>query len=95
MKSVISLFFMVSYAFASPINLYYESDPDEAEIYKAAMIRIHMIPEELIELKKASQCEGIKKKGKFDLCLKKNGDLFEVSIDRHFIEESLKVFQSP
>jgi hypothetical protein len=95
MKFVISLLLLSVSAFASPINLYYEGAEEEAAIYKAAMMNNHHIPEDLIDLKKASHCEEIKKKGKLDLCLKNNGDLFVVSVDRQFIDESLKVFQAP
>jgi hypothetical protein len=94
MKFAISLLFSFT-TIASPINLYYEDKEQDAEIYKNIMVKNHNIPEDLIELKKESRCEEIKKRGKLDLCLKNNGDLYVVSVDRQFLDESLKVFQAP
>lgn len=94
MKFVISLFITVN-AFASPIHLYYEEDSSEAIIYRDVLVKDYQIPEELILVKKTSSCELLRAKGKLDLCLKNNGDLFMVSVDREFINESLKVFQAP
>lgn len=94
MKYVISFFFATS-AFASPIHVYFEDKQQEANMYKEILIKDYQIPEELILVKKISECEEVKAKGKLDLCLKNNGDLLMVSVDREFINESLKVFQAP
>jgi hypothetical protein len=51
------------------------------------------IPVEMISLKRVDHCEEVNRRGKLDLCLKKNGDLYWVSVDHHFINQSLKIFQ--
>jgi hypothetical protein len=94
MKFIIS-FFISFTALGSPIHIYYESSPIEAMMFKDIMKIDYSIPEELILLKKVRRCEVVKGEGKLDLCLKNNGDLFMVSVDRGFINESLKVFQAP
>ena len=94
MKFVISFLFCVS-AYASPIQVYFEADSIEAKMLKDILMTDYQIPEELISMKKIKECEGIKTNGKLELCLKNNGDLLVVSVDRHFINESLKVFQAP
>lgn len=94
MKFVISFLFFAS-AYASPIQVYFESDSTQAKMLKDILITDYQIPEELITMKKIKECEGIKTSGKLELCLKNNGDLLVVSVDRHFINESLKVFQAP
>lgn len=94
MKFVISLLFSIN-AFASPIHLFYEGDLNDALIYKDILVKEYMIPEELIAMGSSKKCEQIKGKGKLDLCLKNNGDLYLVSVDREFITESLQVFQAP
>ncbi len=95
MKFVISFFLLSLSVSASPINLHFEDKVDDARIYRSILMKDYSIPEELIEMKKTVSCEGTKAAGKLDLCLKKNGDLFVVSVHREFINESLKVFQSP
>lgn len=94
MKYVISLFLSLS-LHASPIYLFHEDNLADAQIYKEIMIRDYYIPEELISLMKSQNCEDQKSVGKLDLCLKNNGDLYVVSVDRGFINESLKIFQAP
>lgn len=94
MKYVISLFLSLS-LHASPIYLFHEDNLVDAQIYKEIMIRDYYIPEELISLMKSQNCEDQKSAGKLDLCLKNNGDLYVVSVDRGFINESLKIFQAP
>lgn len=94
MKFVISFFFCLS-AYASPIQVYFEADAIEAKMLKDILINDYQIPDELIALKKIKECEGIKTNGRLELCLKNNGDLLLVSVDRNFINESLKVFQAP
>lgn len=94
MKFVISFFFCLS-AYASPIQVYFETDAIEAKMLKDILINDYQIPDELIALKKIKECEGIKTNGRLELCLKNNGDLLLVSVDRNFINESLKVFQAP
>jgi hypothetical protein len=94
MKFVISLFFSIS-AFASPIHVFYEDEPSRAEVVRTIFIGDYKIPESLISLKEVSSCEALQKKGKLDVCLKKNGDLQVVSVDRGFVNESLKIFAAP
>ncbi len=94
MKFVISLLLSTS-AFASPINVYFEGDSTEAKMYREILMSDYKIPEELILVKSIKDCEAWKGEGKLDLCLKNNGDLLLVSVDRGFINESLKVFQAP
>jgi hypothetical protein len=94
MKFVISLFFTLT-ATASPIHLFHEGEKEDAVIYRDILMKNYLIPEELILIKKIKICEVLKTQGKLDLCLKNNGDLYMVSVDREFINESLKVFQAP
>ena len=94
MKFVISLLFPLA-AMAAPIHVYFEGNSDDAILYRDLLVNEYQIPEELIQMKGIKKCEGIKGEGKLDLCLKKNGDLLLVSVDRDFINESLKVFRAP
>lgn len=94
MKFIIS-FFLMGHVFGSPINVYHEMNMSEARIYKDIFQNDYNIPEDLIEIKITGNCEGQKSNGKIDLCLKNNGDLYVVSVDRKFIDESLKVFTAP
>ena len=94
MKFVISFCFCFN-VIASPIHLFYEGDMGEAQMLKDILMKDYQIPEELISLKGTRGCDEIKENGKLDLCLKNNGDLIVVSVDRNFINESLKVFQAP
>ena len=64
-------------------------------MFKDILMTDYLIPEELITFKITRNCEELKGVGKLDLCLKNNGDLLMVSVDREFINESLKVFQAP
>ncbi len=93
MKYVISLFISLSVC-ASPIHLYYETNSMEANMLKDILINDYQIPEELISLKGIRECDEVKGGGKLDLCLKNNGDLLMVSVDRNFVNESLKVFKA-
>jgi hypothetical protein len=86
---------MSASAIASPINLFYEGTSKEAKMYRNILMTDYQIPEELISMKPIRTCEALKAEGKLDLCLKNNGDLLMVSVDRGFINESLKVFQAP
>jgi hypothetical protein len=94
MKFVIS-FLVTLNAFASPIQVFYEVEPSRAQIVKDILLNQYSIPEELIAVKEIGVCENLKVRGKFDLCLKNNGDLIVVSVDRGFVNESLKIFQAP
>ncbi len=94
MKYIISLFLSFS-LHASPIFLFHEDNLEDAQMYKEIMMRDYLIPEELISISRSPNCEGQKSAGKLDLCLKNNGDLIVVSVDRGFINESLKIFQAP
>lgn len=95
MKFVISLMLFCQSTSASPIQLLFEETSTDADIYKEIMMNDYRIPEDLIELRKIVDCEKVKASGKLDLCFKKNGDLFMVSVNRDFINESLKVFLAP
>lgn len=96
MKFATSLsFFLVLPALASPIRIFHEKENDRARVVREIFLQQYFIPEELIALKEVAECEGIKGQGKLDLCLKNNGDLLLVSVDRGFINESLKIFQAP
>jgi hypothetical protein len=68
---------------------------EDAKIYKTILENDYSIPSELIQVEQIRKCEEVKKKGKLDLCLKNNGDLLVVSVNREFINDSLKVFQNP
>jgi hypothetical protein len=94
MKFVISLLLPLTVG-ANPINIIHENSHELALIYKTILENEYFVPSELITLKETKECSVIKKKGKLDLCLKNNGDLIVVSVDREFINDSLKVFQTP
>lgn len=93
MKFVIS-FLICSHAFCSPINLYFEGDKDIAKLFEDRFISKYSIPEELINSKFIKNCTKVKARGKLDLCLKSDGDLYIVSADQNFIKESLTIFQA-
>lgn len=82
-------------AIASPIQVHYETEPSRATLVKEIFTTTYSIPEDLIGLKKVESCDAVTELGKLDLCLKNNGDLLVVSVDREFISESLKIFQAP
>ena len=95
MKYIISFALIISSkVVANPINFYFEGKTSEAKIYKRILIKDYQIPKELISLIKVKKCEEEKTRGKMDLCIKNNGDLYWVSVDDEFVKESLKVFQS-
>lgn len=94
MKYAISFFFVLS-AQAAPIKVFYEEERPHARLMKEVLIRDYKIPEDLIEIRKTRGCEDLTGKGKLDLCLKNNGDLILVSVDRGFVNESLKIFRAP
>jgi hypothetical protein len=96
MKYVISYLLLISYgAIASPIKIFHEATPDRAALVKDIFTKTYAIPEELIALNEIKNCEELKERGKLDLCLKNDGDLLVVSVDREFVSESLKIFQAP
>lgn len=94
MKFFIS-FFMCASLEASPIKIFHENAPENASQVKDIFITGYQIPEELIEMKQVKDCELLKERGKLDLCLKNNGDLLVVSVDKRFVSESLRIFQAP
>jgi DNA/RNA endonuclease YhcR with UshA esterase domain len=94
MKYVTS-FFLTFNVLAAPIQVYHEDAPEEARTVKEIFIGDYQIPEELIVLKGVKNCEELKGGGKLDLSLKNNGDLLVVSVDKSFVNESLKIFQAP
>lgn len=96
MKFVTSLFlFTMLPAYASPIRIFHEKEDDRANVVREIFLQQYFIPEELIAMKEVENCGDLKGRGKLDLCLKNNGDLLVVSVDRGFIHESLKIFQAP
>ncbi len=95
MKFLISLFLTLEIALASPIVISYEGKKGDAEIFLDILKKDYLIPPELMTLISTGHCERLKAQGKLDLCIKNNGDLYVVSVDRSFIEESLKVFRAP
>ena len=84
-----------SIAVAGPIKIFYESDSNRAEVVKEIFTKTYHIPEDLIALREVPSCEGLKEKGKLNLCLNDNGDLLIVSVDSGFVSESLKIFRAP
>ena len=94
MKFIIS-FLVTTSVWAAPIQLFHESNHESANTVKQIFIGDYQIPEDLIAIKEIENCGSLVKRGKLDLCLKNNGDLYLVSVDRDFINESLKVFQAP
>ncbi len=95
MKFVTSLFFLSLGVHASPIRIYHESEEGRARIVREIFLQQYFIPEDLIAMENVNDCGDLKGQGKLDLCLKNNGDLLVVSVDRGFIYESLKIFQAP
>lgn len=96
MKLGISLLFFVTMAHGSPIQIHFEKGQKmEAIIYKELMVRDYSIPEEIISVNLVVSCEGRKKQAELEICIKNNGDLELVSVDKNFIRESLSVFKAP
>ncbi len=95
MKFLISILLTLEVALAAPINISYEGEREDAQIYLKIFEEDYLIPRELIGLIPAEDCGKVKVQGKIDLCINDNGDLLVVSVDRAFIEESLKVFRAP
>jgi hypothetical protein len=96
MKLFISLLLVSLNAGAVPIRLFHERNQAKEVIHiKNVLTRQYQVPEELIVIRKTDECSSLRKGGRFDLCLNNNGDLLIVSVDRRFIEESLKIFQAP
>ena len=92
---LMALVFGAANAIAAPIQVFYEEEPSRAQIVKDIFVVSYQIPEDLIALKEVAKCDELDERGKLDLCLNNNGDLFIVSVDRGFISESLKIFQAP
>jgi hypothetical protein len=96
MKFVTSLICLISLpVLATPIRIFHENEMGRARIVREIFQEQYFIPEDLIALQEVEKCEELKGQGKLDLCLKNNGDLLVVSVDRGFIYESLKIFQAP
>lgn len=94
MKYVISLFWC-SCVLGSPIHVFHEEELERANSVKDIFVNEYQIPEDLIGLKVTSDCETLRGKGKLDVCINKNGDLLVVSVDKSFVNESLKIFTAP
>lgn len=96
MKLGISLFILVTTVHARPIQIHFERGQKmEAIIYKELMVQDYSIPEEIISVNLVESCEGRKKQAELEICIKNNGDLQVVSVDKNFIRESLSVFKAP
>jgi hypothetical protein len=96
MKFVISLgLLVVSHVSAFPVRIYFEETSMYATEIKKELIENYRVPEELIEMKRIENCIVLPITGRLDLCLKNNGDLLMVSVDREFINESLRIFRAP
>ncbi|MFL5784872.1 MAG: hypothetical protein ACJ76H_09705 [Bacteriovoracaceae bacterium] len=96
MKFAISFLCLLTFAAeASPIRIFHEKKEEHAQVVREIFLQQYSIPEELIAMTEVQNCEELKGRGKLDLCLKNNGDLLVVSVDRGFINESLKIFQAP
>ncbi len=95
MRFIISFLFTAGAWAATPINVFHEAGTDSASMIKQILMRDYQIPEELIGVREVRNCAAVKRRGRLDLCLKNNGDLFVVSVDREFVSESLKIFKAP
>jgi hypothetical protein len=93
MKLIISLMLSLA-ASASPIRIFHEKEPERAHLVKEIFLDVYSIPAELISLKEVEDCLKLSEKGRLDLCIKSNGDLEAISVDRIFITESLKIFHA-
>jgi hypothetical protein len=94
MKFFISFFFCTN-LYASPIQIFHENAHENAQQVREIFTTGYQIPEDLIMVKSVESCEMLKERGKLDLCLKNNGDLLVVSVDKRFVSESLRIFQAP
>lgn len=79
---------------ADPIRIYHEGAIDYVDKLKEELKIQYQIPEDLISISGTTGCEYLKTNGKLDLCIKSNGDLWVVSVDKGFIE-ALKIFKAP
>ena len=96
MRFATSLLLLMSFnVAASPIKIFYEGEATRAGWVRDIFTNTYSIPSELIGLESVSNCDDLQERGKLDLCLKNNGDLLVVSVDRGFVTESLKIFQAP
>lgn len=99
MKLGISIFLLLGTPILSamtPVQIYFESGQRlEAIIYRDLLIQDHSVPEELMTLTEVMECETMSAKTEFELCIKSNGDLKVVSVDKKFIQESLSIFKAP
>ncbi|HXH74789.1 MAG TPA: hypothetical protein VNJ08_07470 [Bacteriovoracaceae bacterium] len=94
MKYVISLLITMN-AWATPIRVFHEGEARYAEGIKTTMKFEYSLPDDLIHIEQVKSCSELVVRGKLDLCLKSNGDLLVVSVDREFVSESLKIFRAP
>ena len=99
MKLGISVALLFIHQLASamtPVQIYFEAGQKlEAVIYRDLLIQDYLVPENLITLTEVYGCEEKKARTEFELCIKSNGDLKVVSVDRKFIQESLSIFKAP
>lgn len=94
--SISALLLLASSAFATPIQIHFEKGQKiEATIYRDLLIKDYLIPEELISMNLVGSCDERKKRAELELCIKNNGDLKVVSVDKNFIQDSLRVFRAP
>ena len=99
MKLGISLLLLLSTQMLraiTPVHIYFEAGQSlDAMIYRDLLIKDHAIPEDLISMSEVAECERKKARTEFELCIKSNGDLKVVSVDKKFIQESLSIFKAP
>jgi hypothetical protein len=94
MKFLISLLFCFK-VFGAPIMIKHEKQIERAQVVEELLTTNWNIPENLIEIETTEDCLKEKSSKKLELCIKKNGDLLVVSVNRKFINESLQVFRTP
>ena len=97
MKFTISFLLFLAYphvAKADIIRISFEgSNRDLAQKVQEQMEREFYIPKDFVRmLEKRGPCERSRENVQWHLCINKNGNLEEVSVDRTFKNETLKVF---
>jgi hypothetical protein len=95
MKLLISLLMIISLnVHADIIRItFQEGGHSYAEHIKETLGATYNIPVEFIQLVQVDEsCRAWRRPASWHLCINKNGDLQEVSVDSAFVKETLKVF---
>jgi len=97
MKFIISLCYLISsplYAQQDLIRIsFHESERLLAEKVQSQLEQEYFIPKEFVRMVEDQKpCERRREKIQWHLCINTNGNLNEVSADRTFKNETLKVF---